>query len=39
MRPRVAGRSSITPLRSTYYMVKVLLAVIIRALGPAEARS
>jgi glycosyltransferase involved in cell wall biosynthesis len=39
MRLRVAGRSSITPLRSTYYMVKVLLAVIIRALGPAEARS
>jgi hypothetical protein len=38
MRERLAGRSSITPFRSTYYMVKVLLAVAIRALGPAEAR-
>jgi glycosyltransferase involved in cell wall biosynthesis len=39
MRQRIAGRSSITPFRSSYYMVKVLLAVVIRALGPAEARS
>lgn len=39
MRGRLAGRSSITPIRSTYYMAKVLLAVVIRALGPAVAVS
>ena len=27
MRERQAGRSSITPVRSAYYMLKVLLAV------------
>lgn len=31
MRKRLAGRSSIGPLRSGYYMVKVLLAVLISA--------
>ena len=29
MRDRTGGRSSITPIRSAYYMVKVLLAVFI----------
>ena len=29
MRNRTGGRSSITPVRSVYYMVKVLLAVFI----------
>lgn len=29
MRNRTSGRSSITPIRSAYYMVKVLLAVFI----------
>lgn len=29
MRQRVTGKSSITPLRSVYYMVKVLLAVLV----------
>jgi len=29
MRDRTAGRSSITPIRSAYYMIKVLLAVFI----------
>ena len=36
MQPRLAGRSSITPIRSTYYMAKVTLALIIHALGPAK---
>lgn len=34
MRARATGRSSITPLRSIYYMVKVLLAVLIQCIGP-----
>ena len=42
MRHRETGRSSITALRSVYYMVKVLLAVFIglfrRGVLPAEAR-
>ena len=29
MRPRTTGRSSITALRSIYYMVKVLLAIFV----------
>jgi len=29
MRPRLTGHSSITPLRSVYYMVKVLLALLV----------
>jgi hypothetical protein len=29
MRERAAGRSSITALRSVYYMVKVLLAIFV----------
>jgi len=29
MRDRMEGRSSITPIRSAYYMIKVLLAVFI----------
>lgn len=33
MRDRVAGRSSITPARSIYYMLKVLLAVAVQCLG------
>jgi glycosyltransferase involved in cell wall biosynthesis len=36
MQPRLAGRSSITPIRSTYYMAKVTLALVIHALGPAK---
>jgi glycosyltransferase involved in cell wall biosynthesis len=37
MRERQSGRSSITPLRSTYYMVKVLLAILMQVLRrPAE---
>ena len=39
MRMRTEGKSSITPLRSTFYMAKVLLAVVVRSLGPAEAAS
>lgn len=39
MRMRSEGKSSITPLRSTFYMAKVLLAVVVRSLGPAEAAS
>lgn len=34
MRARKRGRSSITPLRSIYYMVKVTLAIFIDALKP-----
>jgi hypothetical protein len=33
MRPRETGRSSISPLRSVYYMVKVLLAVGVQCMG------
>ena len=29
MRERMGGTSSITPLRSAYYMIKVLLAILI----------
>jgi len=29
MRDRTGGRSSITPIRSAYYMIKVLLAVFV----------
>ena len=36
MQARLAGRSSITPIRSTYYMAKVTLALVIHALGPAK---
>lgn len=32
MRPRMAGRSSITPWRSAYYMVKVTLSVLMSAI-------
>ena len=38
MRDRMAGRSSITPLRSVYYMFKVLLAVGVQCLGRRPAR-
>jgi glycosyltransferase involved in cell wall biosynthesis len=42
MRARTAGRSSISPLQSIYYMVKVMLAVGVQCLGrryrPDEAR-
>ncbi len=38
MRDRTAGRSSITPLRSVYYMCKVLLAVGVQCLGRRPAR-
>lgn len=37
MQPRLAGRSSITTLRSGYYMVKVILAILIGLLRPAPA--
>ncbi len=33
MRRRATGRSSITPLRSLYYMVKVTLAVLVQFIG------
>ncbi len=33
MRHREAGRSSITPLKSAYYMIKVTLAVLVQFLG------
>jgi glycosyltransferase involved in cell wall biosynthesis len=36
MRDRTGGRSSITPIRSVYYMVKVLLAVFIDLLKKME---
>jgi|SRR5579883_1624205 len=39
MRERQAGRSSITPLRSAYYMAKVLLAVAIGASRGPEGRA
>jgi glycosyltransferase involved in cell wall biosynthesis len=35
MKPRFAGQSSITSLRSAYYMVKVVLAILIDLLRPA----
>ncbi|MBZ0295609.1 MAG: glycosyltransferase family 2 protein [Anaerolineae bacterium] len=35
MKPRFAGRSSITSLRSIYYMIKVTLAILIGLLRPA----
>ena len=38
MRDRMAGRSSITPLRSVYYMFKVLLAVGVQCLGRRPVR-
>jgi glycosyltransferase involved in cell wall biosynthesis len=38
MRQRAAGRSSITPLRSGYYMVKVLLAVGVLCIGRRPSR-
>ncbi|MAS37499.1 MAG: glycosyl transferase family 2 [Anaerolineaceae bacterium] len=37
MKPRFAGRSSITSLRSIYYMIKVTLAILIGLLRPAAA--
>lgn len=33
MRQRASGASSITPIRSVYYMVKVILAVLVQSLG------
>jgi len=41
MNPRYGGQSSITPLRSAYYMVKVILAILVsllRAQIPAEGK-
>jgi glycosyltransferase involved in cell wall biosynthesis len=38
MRQRASGRSSITPLRSIYYMVKVSLAIVINGLRPRSPR-
>jgi glycosyltransferase involved in cell wall biosynthesis len=35
MKPRQGGRSSITTLRSAYYMIKVILAILIGLLRPA----
>jgi glycosyltransferase involved in cell wall biosynthesis len=35
MKPRTDGRSSITALRSVYYMVKVILAILVSLLRPA----
>lgn len=37
MKPRMGGRSSITLLRSGYYMIKVILAILIGLLRPAPA--
>ncbi len=37
MKPREGGRSSITFLRSGYYMVKVILAILVGLLRPAPA--
>jgi hypothetical protein len=34
MKPRQGGRSSITALRSGYYMIKVILAILIGLLRP-----
>jgi glycosyltransferase involved in cell wall biosynthesis len=35
MLPRTGGQSSITPIRSAYYMVKVILAILVGLLRPA----
>jgi len=35
MQPRIAGQSSITTLRSAYYMIKVILAILVDVLRPA----
>lgn len=35
MKPRTGGRSSITALRSVYYMIKVILAILVSLLRPA----
>jgi len=35
MKPRKHGHSSITPIRSAYYMVKVILAILVGLLRPA----
>ncbi len=35
MQPRIAGQSSITTLRSGYYMIKVILAILVDVLRPA----
>jgi hypothetical protein len=32
MNPRYGGQSSITPLRSGYYMVKVIMSIVINLL-------
>jgi len=34
MQPRLAGQSSITTLRSAYYMIKVILAILVDVLRP-----
>ncbi|MBA3871889.1 MAG: glycosyltransferase family 2 protein [Anaerolineae bacterium] len=34
MQPRIAGQSSITALRSIYYMIKVILAILVDLLRP-----
>lgn len=36
MKPRYGGRSSITRLRSAYYMIKVILSILIGLLRPVE---
>jgi glycosyltransferase involved in cell wall biosynthesis len=38
MRARETGSSSITPIRSAYYMVKVVLAVLVQCMGRNPAR-
>lgn len=35
MKERTGGQSSITPVRSAYYMVKVTLAILVGLLRPA----
>lgn len=37
MQPRLAGQSSITTLRSAYYMIKVILAILVDVLRPPAA--
>ncbi len=37
MQPRLAGQSSITTLRSAYYMIKVILAILVDLLRPPAA--
>ncbi|MBL8157453.1 MAG: hypothetical protein JNM70_25025, partial [Anaerolineae bacterium] len=37
MKPRMGGQSSITVLRSGYYMLKVILAILVGLLRPAPA--